>query len=87
MYRASGSQLYTILRNPIRLQYLCPHLHQIRVSPDRLSASNRLPDSASLRAKASGLVPLYSTSWSNFASLAVARKLGLVTYARKWGIL
>ena len=36
--------------------------------------------------RASGLVPLYSTSWSNDASLAVARKLGLVTYASKWSI-
>ncbi len=28
-----------------------------------------------------GRVPLYSTSWDNEASLAVARKLGLVQYA------
>ncbi len=36
--------------------------------------------------RASGRVPLYSTSWSNDASLAVARKLGLVTYASTWSI-
>ena len=39
-----------------------------------------------LAVRASGRVPLYSTSWSNDASLAVARKLGLVTYASKWSI-
>ena len=36
--------------------------------------------------RASGRVPLYSTSWSNDASLAVARKLGLVTFASRWSI-
>ncbi|MYB49154.1 MAG: GNAT family N-acetyltransferase [Dehalococcoidia bacterium] len=36
--------------------------------------------------RASGRVPLYSTSWSNDASLAVSRKLGLVAYASKWSI-
>src|SRR5689334_22010530 len=30
------------------------------------------------RIKAEGLTPLYSTDWSNHASLAVARKLNLV---------
>ena len=39
-----------------------------------------------LATRASGRVPLYTTSWSNDASLAVARKLGLVTYASKWSI-
>ena len=39
-----------------------------------------------LEIRASSRVPLYSTSWSNDASLAVARKLGLVTYASKWSI-
>ena len=36
--------------------------------------------------RASGRVPLYSTSWTNDASLAVARKLGLVTYASTWSL-
>ena len=36
--------------------------------------------------RASGRVPLYSTSWSNGPSLAVARKLGLVPYAGRWSI-
>ena len=39
-----------------------------------------------LAVRASGRVPLYSTSWSNDASLAVARKLGLVAYASAWSI-
>lgn len=34
----------------------------------------------------SGRVPLYSTSWTNHASLAVARKLGLVAYASSWSL-
>ena len=34
----------------------------------------------------SGRVPLYSTSWSNEASLAVARKLGLTAYANTWSL-
>ncbi len=36
--------------------------------------------------RASGRVPLYSTSWDNSASLSVARKLGLVSYACSWSI-
>jgi hypothetical protein len=39
-----------------------------------------------LAIRRSGLVPLYSTSWTNHASLAVARKLGLVAYASSWGL-
>lgn len=39
-----------------------------------------------LAVRASGRTPLYSTSWSNAASLAVARKLGLVPYAGRWSI-
>jgi hypothetical protein len=36
--------------------------------------------------RASGRIPLYSTSWGNAASLAVARKLGLVAYASGWSV-
>ena len=39
-----------------------------------------------LAIRASGRVPLYSTSWSNDVSLAVARKLGLAPYAATWSI-
>ena len=39
-----------------------------------------------LAVRASGRVPLYSTSWENGASLAVARKLGLVAYACGWSL-
>jgi hypothetical protein len=36
--------------------------------------------------RVSGRMPLYSTSWSNASSLAVARKLGLRIYATDWSI-
>ena len=39
-----------------------------------------------LAMRASGRTPLYSTSWSNDASRAVARKLGLVPYAATWNL-
>ena len=39
-----------------------------------------------LAVRASGRIPLYSTSWSNSASLSVARKLGLVGYANAWSL-
>ena len=39
-----------------------------------------------LAMRASGRTPLYSTSWTNAASLAVARKLRLVAYASTWSI-
>jgi hypothetical protein len=39
-----------------------------------------------LAMRSSGRIPLYSTSWMNTASLAVARKLGLVAYASDWSI-
>lgn len=39
-----------------------------------------------LAVEASGRVPLYSTSWTNTASLSVARKLGLTIYASDWSL-
>lgn len=39
-----------------------------------------------LAIRASGRTPLYSTLWSNSASLAVARKLGLVAYGSNWSL-
>ena len=42
---------------------------------------------AALAIRAPGRVPLYSISWTNHhASLAVARKLGLVAYTSTWSI-
>lgn len=34
-----------------------------------------------------GLLPLYSTSWTNAASRGVARKLGMVCYGEDWSIM
>ena len=39
-----------------------------------------------LAIRASGRIPLYSTSWTNPGSLGVARKLGLMAYASYWGL-
>jgi GNAT acetyltransferase len=39
-----------------------------------------------LAIRAAGRVPLHSTAWTNHASLAVARKLGLAAYACSWGL-
>jgi len=39
-----------------------------------------------LAVRASGQTPLYSTDWTNTASLAVARKLRLETYAVDWSL-
>jgi hypothetical protein len=36
--------------------------------------------------RASGRTPLYGTSWTNTASLEVARKLGLVVFASDWSL-
>jgi RimJ/RimL family protein N-acetyltransferase len=45
---------------------------------------SRVTAAWALAIRASGRVPLYSTSWTNAASLAVARKLGLIPYASNW---
>lgn len=39
-----------------------------------------------LAVRASGRVPLYSAAWTNAASLAVTRKLGLEAYASFWSV-
>lgn len=39
-----------------------------------------------LAIRTSGRIPLYSTSWTNHASLAVARKLNLMAYASDWSL-
>jgi hypothetical protein len=39
-----------------------------------------------LAIRAGGRIPLYSTSWTNTPSLAVARKLGLIAYASSWSL-
>ncbi|HKP55694.1 MAG TPA: GNAT family N-acetyltransferase [Polyangiales bacterium] len=41
----------------------------------------------SVAIRSAGRVPLYSTSWSNEASLGVARKLSLVSYASSWSVV
>ena len=39
-----------------------------------------------LAIRATGRVPLYSTEWTNGASLSVARKLSLIPYANTWNL-
>jgi hypothetical protein len=39
-----------------------------------------------LAVRASDWIPLYSTAWTNHASLAVARKLALIAYASSWSL-
>jgi RimJ/RimL family protein N-acetyltransferase len=46
--------------------------------------ASRVATAWALATRASGRAPLYTTAWSNAASLAVARKLGLVGYASHW---
>ena len=48
--------------------------------------ASRVAAAWALAVRDSGRVPLYSTSWDNTASLAVAQKLGLVAYASSWSI-
>lgn len=37
--------------------------------------------------RARGILPLYSTSWENLASQALARKLGAVMYGEDWSVV
>ncbi len=46
----------------------------------------RVTSAWALAVRSSGRVPLYSTSWDNVASLAVAHKLGLTMYAGAWSL-
>jgi hypothetical protein len=46
----------------------------------------RVTSAWALAIRASGRIPIYSTSWSNDASLAVARKLSLVPCASDWSL-
>ncbi len=49
-----------------------------------LAAQTTIAWAAAVRT--SGRIPLYSTEWSNAASLSVARQLGLTRYAEWWSI-
>lgn len=46
----------------------------------------RITAAWALAVRASGRIPLYSTSWTNHASLGVARKLNLQPYASSWSL-
>jgi len=46
----------------------------------------RVASAWAIAVRRSGRTPLYSTDWANTSSLAVARKLGLKTYATNWSI-
>jgi hypothetical protein len=48
--------------------------------------AGRVTAAWALAIRASGRIPLYSTAWTNEASLAVARKLGLAAYASDWNL-
>jgi predicted GNAT family acetyltransferase len=49
--------------------------------------ASRVTAAWALAVRKSGRVPLYSTTWSNKASLAVARKLKLSMYANSWALV
>ena len=51
-----------------------------------LGFARRVTAAWALAIRASGRIPLYSTSWTNNASLAVARRLGLMVYASGWSV-
>jgi len=48
--------------------------------------AERVTSAWALAIRASGRIPIYSTSFGNTASLAVAQKLGLVACGSDWGI-
>jgi hypothetical protein len=48
--------------------------------------AQRMTAAWALAIRASGRTPFYGTSWSNTASRAVARKLGLVLHASHWSL-
>jgi hypothetical protein len=48
---------------------------------------SRVTAAWALAVRASRRVPLYSTSWTNHASLSLARRLGLVAYASSWSLV
>ena len=51
-----------------------------------LGFGSRVTAAWALAIRTSGRIPLYSTSWTNSASLAVARKLSLTAYASDWSL-